>query len=314
MTNLVAVLCALIVLASAHAGGRLSPAAKDFLPIAIREGYVDSAGSLHGSEDDDVSITEQLALSTNSVDLQVYLGVSYLYQDPPNEDSALKWITRAAEQGNNTVASLAAGLLLYHRRQLGAARPLLKQASEAGEMYGHYYLGRLIFEEASQNQQRSQTPEIDEAASLFTLAVDEIVEAQHSLAVMHEYGLLGEADTESSAEFLHEEAARRGSIASMYHLALMYAFGRGPTQDFYKAQSLFQRVIEHNPDHAPSLRFLGLFQAKGYGSIAPDYDAAIVYYEDCAKAAGDEEYPEIGSICVDERDRLSDVIQRVRNP
>mmetsp|Transcript_4772 Transcript_4772/g.10664 ORF Transcript_4772/g.10664 Transcript_4772/m.10664 type:complete len:100 (-) Transcript_4772:1122-1421(-) len=99
----------------------------------------------------------------------------------------------------------------------------------------------------------------------------------------------------------------------MYHLALMYAFGRGPMQDFYKAQSLFQRVIEYNPDHAPSLRYLGLFQAKGYGSNAPDYDAAIVYYKACAKAAGDK-YPEVSSICVDEHDRLADVIQRVRNP
>ena len=316
MTNLLAflILGALFALASARAGGRLLPAAKDFLPIAMREGYVDSTGSLQ-EESEDVSITEQLALSTSSVELQVYLGAFYMYKDPADEGESLKWFVRAAKQGN-TVASLAAGLIHHHRGQSSSAKPFFQHASDSGETYGHYYLGRIMFEEASQSQQGPRAPELDEAASLFAMAVD-VVDAQHSLAVMHEYGLLGEAggDTESSADLakiLHEEAARRGSVDSLYHLALLYTFGR-PAQDFHKAQLLFQRVIDHKPDHAPSLRYLGLFQAKGYGSDAPDYDAAIAYYEACAKAAGDE-YPEVSSICVDEHDRLADVIQRVRKP
>jgi TPR repeat protein len=59
----------------------------------------------------------------------------------------------------------------------------------------------------------------------------------------------------------------------MYNLGLIYAYGRGQTQNFRRARSLFEAAARYN--HAPSVYYMGLFKYHGYGeSFQPDEEAA----------------------------------------
>lgn len=87
----------------------LSSIARDFLPLAKKDGIVDERDSLN-IDDSSISSMERLALTTASEDALYLLGVSNLYKG--QEDKALEWFLKAAER-DHTHAQIGAGLILY---------------------------------------------------------------------------------------------------------------------------------------------------------------------------------------------------------
>ncbi len=122
-------------------------------------------------------------------------------------------------------------------------------------------------------------PSYLEAAVYFQKAADEgIVQAQHNLALMYEYGMGIKQDLSKASE-LYETAAEQNYVESMYNLALMYAYGRGFPQDYQRARSLFDAGARMN--HAPSMYYIGIYKMYGYGCNI-NYDQAINWFERAA--------------------------------
>ena len=137
---------------------------------------------------------------------------------------------------------------------------------------------------------------------------DPCPEALHLLGMMHEYGLVGwgpfkfsgreeDGDDDDSplkvmmmhsknpyatAVALYNRAIELGYPESMYHLGLMYAYGRGVQMSYARAADLFRRAaLEHY--HAASMRYLAIFAFKGYGDPQEeiDFDIAQYWFRQC---------------------------------
>lgn len=118
-----------------------------------------------------------------------------------------------------------------------------------------------------------------EAAILLRTAVDaNVPQAQHSLALMYEYGKGVEQNFDMSAKY-YRRAVEQGHVESMYNLALMYAFGRGFPQDFERARQLLETASRF--EHAPSVYYIGVFKTYGYG-CAVNYHQAVNWFERAA--------------------------------
>ncbi len=139
-----------------------------------------------------------------------------------------------------------------------------------------------------------RTRNFAESARLFQKAADhDIPEALHQLALMYEYGLISTRDENgtnsnqgresnySLAQQNYKKAAELGYVQSFYHLGLMYAYGRGVASNFAIAADYFRRGAMHN--HAPSLRYLGIFAINGYDQLdgIPNAKLALHWYEKC---------------------------------
>jgi uncharacterized protein len=115
-----------------------------------------------------------------------------------------------------------------------------------------------------------------EAALYFQKAADGgVVQAQHHLALMYEYGT-GIQQNLAKAHELYQQAAEQNFVESMYHLALMYAYGRGVPQEYQRARSLFDAAARMN--HAPSLYYIGIYKTYGYGCEI-NYQQAMNWFE-----------------------------------
>jgi len=243
-----------------------------------------------------------------SVEAFYMLGLFYLYGwQPlePDEETALIWFKKAAAEGHND-AQCAIGLLLYHGHgPIEADRVLAKSyfrlASNDDHSHGHWLLGRSLFQESSTSipTQGIGGGNSIEAAYLLGLVADEIPQAAHQLAIMYEYGLVqddsaGTTQHKSNllkAAALYGTASRKGFVESMYHLALMYIYGRGVPQDYVLATELLQRAASNSQRmHAPSMQYLAVIYANGFSNPAgiADYDEALRWYELCVGAETEE--------------------------
>lgn len=127
-------------------------------------------------------------------------------------------------------------------------------------------------------------PSYSEAAALFRKAVDaNVPQAQHSLALMYEYGLGVEQNFDLAIKY-YRKATELNHVESIYNLALMYAFARGVAQDFARARSLLETAAK--VDHAPSIYYIGIFKTYGYGCKI-DYNQAVNWFE---RAAGLDDF------------------------
>ena len=104
---------------------------------------------------------------------------------------------------------------------------------------------------------------------------------------------------------LYREAYALNHADSGYHLALMIAYGRGTSQDASAAMEIFRKCsLELN--HAPSMRYLGIFAVNGHGAPdgISDYQSAVAWFDKCART-GD---PTVGAQCGRERDEVKSKI------
>jgi TPR repeat protein len=120
------------------------------------------------------------------------------------------------------------------------------------------------------------TPNFVEAFTLLKkAAARHVPQAQHSVAIMYEYGLGMAVDYQKAIEY-YERAAEQNFMESMYNLGLMYAYGRGTRQDFARAMALFDHAAMH--DHAPSAYYMGVMKMNGHGTPI-DYEEAKAWFE-----------------------------------
>lgn len=128
------------------------------------------------------------------------------------------------------------------------------------------------------------TPNYHEAFMLLEKAASRhIPQAEHSLAMMYEYGLGIGVNFEKAMEY-YRRAANQNNLESMYNLALMYAFGRGIPQDYVRALTLFDSAAVLS--HAPSCYYMGVMKMNGHGSSI-DYVEALAWFE---RAAAMDDY------------------------
>lgn len=145
-----------------------------------------------------------------------------------------------------------------------------------------------------------------EAALHFQLAADaNVPQAQHSLAVMYEYGKGIEINYELAVAY-YKRAAEQQYVESMYHLALMHAYGRGMQQDFYQARSLLETAANQF-NHAPSMYYIGVFKTYGYGCTI-NYEQAIHWFE----RAVSMDDPRVNSKCIEAADELKRLVYEAK--
>ena len=139
-----------------------------------------------------------------------------------------------------------------------------------------------------------------------------VVEAMHHLGIMYEYGLIQNSDDTSpplsaspgsprqykqnnaQALKMYREAFSLHHADSGYNLALMIAYGRGAAQDGSLAMEIFRKcALEFN--HAPSMRYLGIFSVHGHGMAngVADYKAAVTWFDKCERT----EDPTVSGLC-----------------
>lgn len=103
------------------------------------------------------------------------------------------------------------------------------------------------------------------------------------LGVLYEYGLGVRRDYNLALKY-YRIAAEQKYAESIYHLALMHAYGRGDEgQDLNRAKSLFLSLA--SIPHPPSCYYLGIFSTYGYAGKV-DYDQAVMWFE-LAAGGGD---------------------------
>jgi hypothetical protein len=177
---------------------------------------------------------------------------------------------------------------------------------------------------------------LDESARLMMFATnvtnmdeDPIPDALHYLGIMHEYGLIsvddfmfgdqGRNENKNQLKLaadLYNRAVQLGYAESMYHLALMYTYGRGVPINYAKAADLLrQAALDHY--HSASMRYLALMAIKGYLSEQNeiDYDMAQYWFRQCIKwseVSSSGNQPEtlrsVGQVCTVELKELTDLL------
>jgi TPR repeat protein len=192
---------------------------------------------------------------------------------------AAKNFEKAAKLGHPE-ATTAYGMMLLHgngvEKDEALAVTYFRRGVQFKDVNAHWLLGKVLMESKA-----ASAPVHEEAVKLFQYAASmNVPQAQHLLAVMHEYGLGTPQDFALAADF-YRRASGQDYYESSYHLALMYAYGRiPPQQDFRKALALLERGARS--EHAPSVYYMGVFKLHGYGCM-PDYERALNWFE---RAAG----------------------------
>jgi TPR repeat protein len=217
--------------------------------------------------------------------LKLY-GIS-LSKDP---DVAAENFLRAALLGHKE-STTAYGVLLLSGspgvpKDEIAAIAWFRKGVSLNDMNAVWLLGKALLERAN-----GEAAKYKEAATLFLKAADEgdVPQAEYSLAMMFEYGL-GVSTSYEKAAFYYGRAVEKNDRESMYNLAVMYAHGRGPDeggtvlQDFTKAVPLLEAAA--NSQHAPSIYYIGIFKANGYG-YERNFVQAVNWFE---KAAGLDDF------------------------
>lgn len=265
---------------------------------------------------------------------------------PPQNDHQEKICVvnhfRSAAVTGHSTAQCAFGLLysfgfgnLIDKNSLTAI-DWFKKATKGSNPHprSHWLLAKSLYEEwASERGNKSYGDfnrldndvvyRLEDITNHLNLAIgNNIPEAMHLMALMHEYQLIsprrsgdallyaGERSKETSykqnmakAAELYLQAARLGFAESNYHLGLMHAYGRGILKNYAAAMECFRRgAIQFH--HPPSMRYLAILAADGksfaYG--APRYGLAVFWFDQCRKTNGVDRIT--GALCLQERDKL----------
>eukprot|EP00979_Chaetoceros_neogracilis_P013332 scaffold3789_cov247-Chaetoceros_neogracile.AAC.4 len=292
-----------------------------------------------------------------SLDSSYFLGFIYLYGlDSSSSDAvkALKWFKEAAIKGHSE-AQCVIGMIFYDgigavgKDRKTAMRWFYQCASAESELlYSHWLLGKamyegLTFEDIGVRTKDAVaalkilpayynglggTPSTHIIAAHLFIKADNVNQAIHYLAIMHEYGLIPHKfpdidipmlenplnrvhtpNFERAAE-LYRQASRMGSVDSLYNLALMYAYGRGVPLNHARAIDSFRQATFWK--HAPSMQYLGQFAMKGWGqpNDSPNVEEALAWFSQCIQHNTSEEQRKI---CEKEMSELQLVVQKAES-
>ncbi|KAF9155886.1 copper transport protein ctr1 [Actinomortierella ambigua] len=194
---------------------------------------------------------------------------------------AVKWFTRAAEQGNAN-AQNNLGLMYAQGRGVdqseAEAAKWFTQAAEQGAADAQVNLGFRYLKGRGVDQSYV------EAVKWYTKAAEQgDICAQKNLAWMYELGR-GVGRSHVDAAKWYTKAAEQGDANAQYNLAWMYDQGRGVDQSDVDAAKWYTKAAEQG--HANAQRRLALMYVQGCGVDQSDVDAAKWY----AKAA-EQGYP-----------------------
>lgn len=250
------------------------------------------------SMSEDSSITPETldrileGVANGNVESIYFFGLLKLYGISLTKDPAIaaQNFLRAALLGHKESTTAYGVLLLTGSsgvpKDEHAAIAWFRKGVSLNDMNAVWLLGKMLLDNSN-----AEIAKYKEAATLFLKAADEgsVPQAQYSLAMMYEYGL-GMSPSYEKAVYYYGKAVEQNDRESMYNLAIMYAHGRGPDeggvliQDFTRAVPLLEAAA--NSQHAPSIYYIGMFKANGYG-YERNFQQAYNWFE---KAAGLDDY------------------------
>lgn len=165
-----------------------------------------------------------------------------------------------------------------------------KKASDAGESYGAWNLGR-HYRDGS-----GVARDYDEAVRYLQLAVDRgHDQAMDALADMYRNGTGVQQDYDRAIE-LYEKAIEKDNVYAMKSLAWMYKLGRGVAKDFPKAIDLYKQAANKDDDFA--MYYLGDIYENGPAEIK-DIHRAIYWYRKGATKGNSDSRKRLEALHVD---------------
>lgn len=195
-----------------------------------------------------LAILGPLAEAGNS-HAQVALGIMYDYGQGVEQDDeeAMKWYIRAAEQG---IPLVQHDVGVKYFQGLGVEQDYLEAAkwwelsANAGLADSQFNLGLLYYRGLGLEQDYTR------AAELFRKAAEQgHSHAQYSLAVMYAFGNSMEKDyTEALKWFM--KSADQGVAQAQFNLGVFYENGYGLDEDLDKAKQWYQKAADQGLDEA----------------------------------------------------------------
>lgn len=177
--------------------------------------------------------------AAGDADAQCGLGKQYEFAlgVPQNNDEAVLWLQRSAEQGN-IVAQVELGVVFDKMQDYAQALVWYRKAAEQGHPRAEYNLGL-----AYQNGE-AVPKDMAQAIAWYRKAADQgDVLAEWNLAVVYDHGL-GVPQDYSQAAILYREPAERGIPQAQYNLGLLYLYGRGVPKDAAQAVPWLRKAAE----------------------------------------------------------------------
>jgi TPR repeat protein len=197
---------------------------------------------------------------------------------PPDLAAALKWFSRAAEQGY-APSMLAVGQLIEHRSPADAlqAVALFRRAADAGLAAAMLALGECLL------AGRGVAPNAAEGAALVNrAAAARHPAAQFRLGQLHDQGgVLGARNTAAAAQ-LYAASASAGYVPALYAWGMCLLHGEGISAPD-ATQALQQLLAAAAKGHTLAMLQVGVCLASGVGTRA-DSAAAFAWFERAADA------------------------------
>ncbi|KAG0259061.1 copper transport protein ctr1, partial [Actinomortierella ambigua] len=243
----------------------------------VKEDTFQAARCTLYEQDEDTNQNLQLAVKwftkaaeQGDVYAQNIIGVMYAYGlgVDQNDEEAVKWYLKAAEHGDtnaqNNLGQMYADGQGVDQSDDEAVKWFTK-AAEQGNAYGQYNLGSMY------THGRGVDQSDDEAVKLYIKAAEQgNAHAQNNLGSMYTHGRgVGQSDDE--AVKLYIKAAEQGHAYARNNLGSMYIHGRGVDQSDDEAVKLYIKAAEHGV--ADAQLNLGLMYADGRGVDQSDEEA-----------------------------------------
>jgi len=199
------------------------------------------------------------------------IGVSASYKE------AIKWYTKAAEQGN----AEAQYYLALHCENLRCegyqAAMWLTKAAEQGHVMAQLELGFILGNRTRSYKVKSKEDE-QEAIKWYTKAAEQgNAEAQYRLGYMYENGIGVAAEQNYDKEALnwYSKSAEQGFVHAQRNLAAMYYGGYGVSRNYEEAFKWYTKAAEQG--HSEAQFNLGFMYDNGLG-VSQDYKQAYVWF------------------------------------
>lgn len=202
----------------------------------------------------------------------------------PDEQRAIHWHLRAAEQGLAS-AQYHLALIYEYKRNYSSAARWYSKAAEQGGPSAQYSLGRLY------TFGLGVTRNYQQAIHWYTLAADQNDhDAQYALGTVWLDGQGVEPDYQRSHHYF-SQAARLGNKGAYVELAKMYFHGQGCERNISQALFWYNKSADQNDGQAQYC--LGKFHLEGeYVSL--DFDKALAWFSKAAENGSAEAMFELG--------------------
>lgn len=196
-------------------------------------------------------------------------GMATIPHAAPDASKAMKWLSRAAEQGHKYAQPLLAD---QYRSGKGGQKNMpeairwYKASAENGNEWSAYELAMIYV-----NGESGVTKDALEGAKWYKQAAEAgIVWAQYELATLYDKSNLLPHDFKQAA-YWYEKAAAQDHDWAEYGLAYLYYTGRGVEKDYATAMKWFQLAAERgNPE---SQYMVGYMLSEGLGCERNNFEA-----------------------------------------